>query len=157
MAETDEAARIARACADVMWAEDRASRSLGMAIEAVGAGTATLTMTVREDMVNGHGIAHGGFVFLLADSAFAFACNAYDQRTVAQQCQITFVRPAKLGDRLTARAAERWREGRSGIYDITVTGGDGAVVAEFRGHARTIPGTLLGEDAPPPPAARASG
>lgn len=143
----EDAAALARACAEAMWAEDKASQGLGMRIEAVGPGTATLSMTIREDMVNGHAIAHGGFVFLLADSAFAFACNAYDQRTVAQQCQITFIKPARLGDCLTARAAERWREGRSGIYDITVTDGTGATVAEFRGHSRTIPGTLLGDGA----------
>ena len=146
MVPTDPEA-LARACADAMWAGDRASQGLGMRIEAVGPGSATLSMTIREDMVNGHEIAHGGFVFLLADSAFAFACNAYDQRTVAQQCAITFLRPARLGDRLVARAEDRWREGRSGIYDITVTDADGATVAEFRGHSRTIPGTLLGDAA----------
>lgn len=137
---------LARACAEAMWAEDKASQGLGMEIVDVGPGTATLAMTIREDMVNGHAIAHGGFVFLLADSAFAFACNAYDQRTVAQQAQITFLKATTLGDRLTAHAAERWREGRSGIYDITVTRQDGTTVAEFRGHSRTIPGRLLGGD-----------
>jgi phenylacetic acid degradation protein PaaD len=143
--EHDEATarEIARASAEAMWADDKASQGLGMAIEDVGPGTATLTMTVRADMVNGHDICHGGFIFLLADSAFAFSCNSYNQRTVAQQCNVTFLKPVKLGERLTARAAERWREGRSGIYDITVTDGAGTVIAEFRGHSRTIPGTLV--------------
>jgi len=139
----------ARACADAMWAEDRASQGLGMEIVSVEPGKAVLTMTVREDMVNGHAICHGGFMFLLADSAFAFSCNTYDQRTVAQSCAISFLKPVKLGDRLTATAAERWREGRSGIYDITVTDQTGTTVAEFRGQSRTIAGRLLdGADAP---------
>lgn len=135
---------LAEACAAAMWADDNASKALGMEILAVGPGTATLAMTIRPDMVNGHAIAHGGFVFLLADSAFAFACNAYDQRTVAQHCAITYLKATRLGERLTARAEERWREGRSGIYDITVTNAAGETVAEFRGHSRTIPGTLTG-------------
>ncbi len=126
-----------------MWAEDKASQGLGMEIVSVEPGKAVLAMTIREDMVNGHGICHGGFMFLLADSAFAFSCNTYDQRTVAQSCAISFLKPVKLGDRLTATAAERWREGRSGIYDITVADQSGAAVAEFRGQSRTIAGRLL--------------
>lgn len=143
-----DAQETARACADAMWAEDRASKGLGMEIVSVEPGKAVLTMTVREDMVNGHAICHGGFMFLLADSAFAFSCNTYDQRTVAQTCTISFLKPVMLGDRLTATAAERWREGRSGIYDITVTDQAGTTVAEFRGQSRTIAGRLLeGTDA----------
>jgi len=138
-----DAQETARACADAMWAEDRASKGLGMEIVSVEPGKAVLTMTVREDMVNGHAICHGGFMFLLADSAFAFSCNTYDQRTVAQTCTISFLKPVMLGDRLTATAAERWREGRSGIYDITVTDQAGTTVAEFRGQSRTIAGRLL--------------
>jgi acyl-CoA thioesterase len=134
---------LARACADAMWAEDQASQALGMRIEHVAPGEATLSMSVRADMTNGHGICHGGYIFTLADSAFAFACNTYDQRTVAQHCAVTFLRPGRLGDVLTARAVERSRIGRSGIYDVTVTAGTGEVVAEFRGHSRTISGTLL--------------
>jgi acyl-CoA thioesterase len=136
---------VARACAAIMWAEDSASRGLGMELLAVGPGTAELAMTVRPDMVNGHGICHGGFIFTLADSAFAFACNAYDQRVVAAQCAITFLAPARLGDRLTARGVERQRFGRNGIYDITVTRADGTPIAEFRGHARTVKGRFLPE------------
>jgi len=143
-----DANQIARACADAMWAEDKASQGLGMEIVSVEPGKAVLTMTIREDMVNGHAICHGGFMFLLADSAFAFSCNTYDQRAVAQSCAISFLKPVKLGDRLTATAAERWREGRSGIYDITVTDQTGTAVAEFRGQSRTIAGRLLeGPDA----------
>ena len=131
---------VARRSAEAMWAGDRASRSLGMEILDVGPGRATLRMTVTDDMVNGHAIGHGGYTFTLADSAFAFACNSRNARTVAQHCAITFIVPGKLGDRLTARAAERSRSGRSGIYDITVTRQDGTVIAEFRGHSRTIEG-----------------
>jgi acyl-CoA thioesterase len=138
-----DAAALARACADAMWADDAASRGLGMQFIAVEPGRAVVAMTVTDKMVNGHGIAHGGYIFLLADSAFAYACNTYNQRTVAQHCAITFVTSAKLGDRLAARAVERQRAGRSGIYDITVTREDGAIVAEFRGHSRSVDGALL--------------
>lgn len=97
---------LARACADAMWKEDNASGGLGMEILDIGAGRATLTMTVKENMVNGHGIAHGGFIFTLADSTFAFACNSYNERAVAAHCNISFIRPGKLGDRLVATARE---------------------------------------------------
>ena len=134
--------QLARACADAMWAEDDASKGLGMEIVDVGPGRATLAMTVKPHMVNGQSIAHGGFIFLLADSTFAFACNSRNERAVAAQCDITFIRPGKLGDRLVATAREISRSGRSGIYDIRVTADD-AVIAEFRGHSRTIAGTWL--------------
>ena len=134
---------LARACAEAMWTEDAASRGLGMQLISVEPGRAVLAMTVTDTMVNGHNICHGGFIFTLADSAFAFACNTYNQRTVAQHCAVTFVTSGRLGDRLVARAVERHRAGRSGIYDITVTREDGAVVAEFRGHSRTIEGELV--------------
>lgn len=133
---------IARACAEAMWAEDDASKGLGMEIVEIGPGFATLAMTVRPDMVNGQRIAHGGFIFTLADSAFAFACNSHNERVVAAQGQITFIKPGKLGDRLVATAREVTRGGRSGIYDVRVTAGD-TVIAEFRGHSRVIPGTWL--------------
>lgn len=133
---------VARACADAMWAEDDASKGLGMEIVEVGPGFATLAMTVRSDMVNGQRIAHGGFIFTLADSAFAFACNSHNDRVVAAQGQITFIKPGNLGDRLVAKAREVTRGGRSGIYDVRVTAGD-TVIAEFRGHSRVIPGTWL--------------
>ncbi|MET9275556.1 hydroxyphenylacetyl-CoA thioesterase PaaI [Kribbella sp. NPDC003557] len=136
----DLAARVAAA----MWAEDTASAGLGMRLVTVGEGTARLEMTIREDMVNGHGIAHGGFVFTLADSAFAFACNSRNRVTVAQACDIVFVAPARRGDRLVADARERTAFGRNGIYDITVTRGD-EVIAEFRGRSRQLSGTILEE------------
>ena len=133
---------LARACADAMWKEDGASQGLGMQILEVKAGHAVLAMTIQPHMVNGHGIAHGGFIFTLADSAFAFACNSHNQRTVAAQCNISFIRPGKLGDTLVARAREISRTGRSGIYDVRVTVND-TVVAELRGHSRTIGGALV--------------
>jgi acyl-CoA thioesterase len=116
-----DALMLARRSAEAMWADDRASRGLGMEIADIGPGSATLAMTIREDMTNGHGTCHGGFIFALADSAFAFACNSYDQRAVAQHCSVSFLRPAQLGDRLTARCVERTRAGRSGIYDVRST------------------------------------
>jgi acyl-CoA thioesterase len=133
---------IARACADAMWAEDDASKGLGMEIVEIGPGHATLAMTVRPDMVNGQRICHGGFIFTLADSAFAFACNSHNERVVAAQGQVTFIKPGRLGDRLVATAREITRAGRSGIYDVRVTVGE-TVIAEFRGHSRVIPGTWL--------------
>jgi acyl-CoA thioesterase len=133
---------LARACAKAMWEEDDASQGPGMEIVEVRSGEATLTMTIQPHMVNGQRIAHGGFIFLLADSAFAFACNSHNQRAVAAQCDIAFIRPGKLGDKLVATAREISRNGRSGIYDVRVTAGD-TVVAEFRGHSRTIAGTWL--------------
>jgi acyl-CoA thioesterase len=133
---------LARACADAMWKEDDASGALGMKIVEIGPGSATLTMTVRPEMVNGQRIAHGGFIFTLADSAFAFACNSHNERAVAAQGSITFIKPGKLGDVLVATAREISRNGRSGIYDVRVTAGDD-VIAEFRGHSRTIAGTWL--------------
>jgi acyl-CoA thioesterase len=137
---------VARACADIMWADDRATRRLGMTLLSVGPGRAEMSMPVTDDMVNGHGLCHGGFIFTLADSAFAFACNSYNVRCVAQHNSITYVRPGRLHETLTATAGERSRSGRSGIYDVRVTGSDGSVVAEFRGHSRTIGGCFLAEN-----------
>ncbi len=134
---------LAEACARAMWERDSASQGLGMKIEAVGPGEATLSMTVRRDMVNGHDICHGGFIFLLADSAFAFACNAYDVNTVAASCDIAFLKAARLDDRLIAKAHETWREGRNGIYDIVVNNEAGVVVAHFRGKSRTVGGSVI--------------
>lgn len=133
---------LARACADAMWKEDDASKGLGMKIVEVKAGHAVMSMTVLPYMVNGQRIAHGGFIFLLADSTFAFACNSRNDRAVAAQCDITFIRPGKLGDVLVATAREISRTGRSGIYDVKVMTGD-TVIAEFRGHSRIIAGTWL--------------
>jgi acyl-CoA thioesterase len=133
---------LARACAEAMWKDDDASQGLGMEILDVKAGQATLAMTVKPHMVNGHGIAHGGFIFLLADSTFAFACNSRNERTVAAQCNISFIKPGKLGDRLVATAKEISWTGRSGIYDVRVTV-DGVAIAELRGHSRTVGGAWV--------------
>lgn len=134
---------LAEAVATAMWARDRAGQALGMRIEAVGPGTATLAMPVRGDMVNGHHICHGGLIFTLADTAFAYACNAYNRNTVASGCSIDFVAPGKEGDTLTAEAVERSRSGRTGVYDITVRDGAGKTVALFRGKSYTISGEVI--------------
>ncbi|MBC7801155.1 MAG: hydroxyphenylacetyl-CoA thioesterase PaaI [Gemmatimonadaceae bacterium] len=127
---------LAERCAEAMWASDHASQGLGIAIEHIAPGAARLSMTVAPQMLNGHGTCHGGFIFALADSAFAFACNTDGMVSVASQCSIVFLRPAGLGERLVAVAEERHRKDRSGIYDVRVTAG-AEVVAEFRGHSRT--------------------
>lgn len=135
---------IARAAADAMWADDRASQAMGMQIREIGVGRAVLSMRVREDMVNGHDIGHGGTTFSLADSAFAFACNSYDRVTVAAGAEIRFRRPTHLGDELFATATERSREGRDGVYDIVVARNapDGEVVAQFVGRSKEIGGSF---------------
>jgi acyl-CoA thioesterase len=130
--------------AEAMFAADEASRGLGVELLEHGEGTAALRMTVTPAMVNGHGIAHGGYVFLLADSAFACACNSHGPVTVAAGADITFVAPAYEGDVLVARAYERTRYGRSGLYDVTVLRGD-EVIAEFRGRSRSVRGTTSKE------------
>ena len=140
-----DAAEIARLSADAMWSGDKASQGLGMEVLEVGSGWARLVMMVTERMLNGHGSCHGGFIFSLADSAFAFACNSHGQPAVAQHCTITYVAPGRLGMRLVAEAHERQRGERSGIYDITVRDETGTVIAEFRGHSRTLPGSLIGD------------
>lgn len=125
----------ARECARVMYDADRASRELGIEIDVPAPGEATATMAVTATMVNGHSVCHGGYLFTLADTAFAFACNAYDNVSVAAAASIEFVRPARDGDRLTAAARERHRQGRSGIYDVDVTNQRGEQVALFRGRS----------------------
>jgi len=134
---------LAEASAKAMWNDDSASQRLGMSLDHIAPGEADLTMTITADMSNGHGNCHGGYMFTLADSAFAFACNSYNQMVVAQQCSITYLIPGRIGDRLTARAREVSRRGRSGIYDIRLTNQHGEHVAEFRGHSRTVKGTHL--------------
>jgi len=137
--------KIAEACATIMWKTDKCSQSMGMRLDAVGCGTATLSMVVKADMLNGQHNCHGGVMFSLADSAFAFACNGYNQFTVAQHCSISFLKPAHEHDKLIAVALERWREGRSGIYDVTITRND-ELIAEFRGHSRTVRGQMFPEE-----------
>jgi acyl-CoA thioesterase len=134
----NDAQAIAERSAQTMWSRDKASQTLGMELTAIGPGSAMITMTVTDSMVNGHDIGHGGYTFALADSAFAFACNSYKDDAVALHCDIVFSAPTRLGDTLTARAVERWRRGRSGLYDVTVTNQAGETVAEFRGLCRTV-------------------
>ena len=140
---------LARACAQVMWDNDRTSHGLGMEIEEIRRGYARLSMTITDAMTNGQNHAHGGFIFTLADSTFAFACNSYNQYAVAQHCSITYIAPGMEGDRLTAEAVERSRSGRSGLYDVTVRNQDSLVIAEFRGASRTVRGQHLPDEGQP--------
>ncbi|SPH24656.1 Acyl-coenzyme A thioesterase PaaI [Defluviimonas aquaemixtae] len=126
--------------AATMWAGDAASKLLGMTLDAVGPGRAVLSFTVGPEHLNGHGICHGGYIFTLADSAFAFACNSYNRIVVAQHNAITYLSPGREGERLKAEAVEVSLNGRSGTYDVTVTGGDGRKVALFRGASRQVEG-----------------
>ncbi len=135
----------AQRAAAAMWADDRASTWFGMELIAVDEGRATLALTVGEDHVNGHGICHGGVTFSLADSAFSFACNSRNQSTVAQHNTISYIRPAMLGDRLTAHAEEISLTGRSGITDVTVTNQKGELIASFRGASRAVRGQVFTE------------
>jgi acyl-CoA thioesterase len=142
-ATPQEAQVLAERVAAGMYARDRASQAMGMQIAAIGPGYAELTMTVRADMLNGHAICHGGFIFTLADSAFAFACNSYNLTTVASGCAIDFVAPAREGDVLAAMARERSVSGRTGVYDIEVTNQRGETVAYFRGKSYRIKGHVI--------------
>ncbi len=139
----EEAQALAQRCADAMFARDRASQALGMRIARIAPGFAVLTMTVRADMLNGHATCHGGFIFSLADSAFAFACNSHNFVTVAAGCSIEFLAPARDGDLLTATGRERASAGRSGVYDIDVTNQHGATIAVFRGKSARIKGHVV--------------
>lgn len=141
---TIEAELLAQACAERMWSDDHASQVLGMKLDAVGPGTARVTMTICREMVNGHGTCHGGFISTLADSAFAFACNSHGIVTVASGFDITFLKPAELGDVLVAEAREVAVSGRSGLYDVTVRCGD-TTIAEFRGRSRSLGRPILEE------------
>lgn len=136
----------AEKCAELMFEKDAATNGLGMQINQIAPGHATLQMTVRPEMLNGHSICHGGFIFTLADSAFAFACNTYNQLTVAQQNQITYVQAGRAGELLIATASETSRTGRSGTYSVTVTGDEGRTIALFHGLSRTIKGQHFPED-----------
>lgn len=129
---------LARTSAEAMYEADRASRSLGIVVEKVGPGRARARMKVTGEMVNGHDLCHGGYVFLLADTAFAFACNTYGVTTVAAGAEIVFIASARKDDELIAEAVERVRYRRSGIYDTTVRRQDGEPIAEFRGRSRSL-------------------
>jgi acyl-CoA thioesterase len=136
----EDARRLAETRSAAMWKTDHASQKLGMRIVAIAPGEARMEMEIRSEMANGHGMCHGGFIFALADSAFAFACNSRDQRMVASQGAISFIAPAKVGDTLTAQAREVHLRGRGGIYDVSVKNQRDELIAEFRGHCRAIPG-----------------
>ena len=134
---------LADAVTHAMWSRDRATQGLGIQILSVKPGYALMAMPVRGDMVNGHHICHGGFMFTLADSAFAFACNSYNQNTVASACHIDFLAPAREGDVLEAEAVERSLSGRTGVYDITLRTRSGKTVALFRGKSYRIKGEVI--------------
>jgi len=138
-----EAQAMADATAAAMWARDRAAQALGMKIVRVAPGAALLTMAVRPDMVNGHHICHGGMIFSLADTAFAYACNSYNKNTVASACHIDFLAPAKEGETLEADAVEQSAAGRTGVYDVTVRSSGGKTVALFRGKSYRINGEVI--------------
>ena len=140
-----QAQALAERVADGMYSRDRASQGLGMKIISVGPGHAEMTMTVRADMLNGHAICHGGFIFTLADSTFAFACNSYNLTTVASGCAIEYMAPAREGDVLTANARERSVSGRTGVYDIEVKNHRGETIALFRGKSYRIKGHVVEE------------
>ena len=135
--------QLAQSCADAMYQRDEASRNLGMEITQVSPGKATVTMPVSSIMIQGHGSCHGGYLFTLADSAFAFACNSYNKATVASGCSIDYMLGAREGDLLTASAAEQSRGNRTGVYDITITNQNGHVVALFRGKSYQVRGEVI--------------
>lgn len=136
---------VAQACARLMWANDRASKEMGLELGEVTPGEASVHLTVRPDMLNGHGVCHGGVIFAMADTAFAFACNSLNRQAIAMHCSISFIEKVGAGARLTAHAAGRALYGRNGIFDVIVTDDQGAKVAEFRGHSRTIGGEWTSE------------
>jgi acyl-CoA thioesterase len=136
---------VADCSARAMYALDHASQALGMRILEVRPGYARLSMTVRGDMVNGHNLCHGGLIFTLADSAFAFACNTYNSVTVASAASVEFLLPARLGDQLTATAEERSRSKRTGVYDVVVRNEQGESVALFRGRSHELGGSITTE------------
>jgi acyl-CoA thioesterase len=138
-----DADALARRAAEAMWRTDTASQWMGMNIEEVRAGYARLSMPVRPEFLNGHGICHGGFMFTLADSTFAFACNSHNQVAVAAGCAIEFLKPVQGEDHLTAECIEQTLSGRHGIYDVRVTNRAGDVVAMMRGKSAQIKGTLV--------------
>ena len=134
---------LAEQAAEAMWSRDRAAQTLGMSRVSIAPGQATLQMVVRPDMTNGHHICHGGLIFTLADTAFAYACNSYNQTTVASGCNIDFLAPAREGDTLEAVAIERSAAGRTGVYDVDVRVVGGGAVALFRGKSYRIKGKVI--------------
>ncbi|WP_227519898.1 hydroxyphenylacetyl-CoA thioesterase PaaI [Mangrovitalea sediminis] len=137
---------LAERCAAALFERDRATRHLGMQILRMAPGVSVLRMTVTEEMLQGHDTCHGGYMFTLADSAFAFACNSQNAATVASGCSIDYIAPAKLGDVLTATAEERSRNGRTGVYDVRVENQLGDLVALFRGKSYQVRGPVIREE-----------
>jgi acyl-CoA thioesterase len=138
-----DAQDLAHAAAQAMYQNDRASQALGLVLEEVRPGYARMSMIVRPEMLNGHQICHGGMIFTLADSTFAFACNSYNINTVAAGCSIEFMQPVPGGEQLNAEATEQLQSGRHGVYDIRITNRAGEVVALFRGKSTQIRGTVV--------------
>ena len=134
---------VAQACAERMWADDRASREMGLELGDVRPGEAKVHLTVEPRMLNGHGVCHGGLLFALADTAFAFACNSLNARSIAMHCSISFIEKVMAGRRLTAHACARAKYGRNGIFDVSVKDDLGVTVAEFRGYSRTLGGAWI--------------
>jgi acyl-CoA thioesterase len=143
MSSARNAQALAEAVGRTMYARDRTSQFLGIALDEIRPGYARMSLRVSADMVNGHGMCHGGFIFMLADAAFAYSCNSHNHNAVASGCTIDFLAPAHVGDVLTAVAQERTLAGRSGIYDIDVTNQDGKRIAVFRGKSHRIPGETV--------------
>ncbi|MFR0690654.1 hydroxyphenylacetyl-CoA thioesterase PaaI [Enterobacterales bacterium AE_CKDN230030158-1A_HGKHYDSX7] len=141
-----DATQLARACAEAMYERDQATRRMGIQLLDAGPGSARLSMRVREDMIQGHGTCHGGYLFALADSAFAFACNSYNDATVAIGCSIDYVAPAREGDELIASACEQSRSGRTGNYDVRIENSQGQLIALFHGKSYKVRGTVLAQE-----------
>ncbi|QJE00542.1 hydroxyphenylacetyl-CoA thioesterase PaaI [Massilia forsythiae] len=140
--------RLAELAGKTMYERDPASRALGMTLDAIRPGYARMSMPVRADMLNGHGSCHGGYIFMLADSAFAFACNSHNANTVGAGCSIDYLAPGREGDLLSAEAVEQALAGKTGVYDVTVRNGEGRAIALFRGKSHRVAGTLVPVDAP---------
>lgn len=134
---------LAEAVASAMFARDPASQALGMTIDAIGPGRASMSMAIRTDMLNAHQSCHGGIIFALADSAFAFACNSYNLNTVGAACTIDYLAPGRLHDVLTAEAQEQALNGKSGVYDVKVSNQDGRTIALFRGKSLRVGGEVI--------------
>ena len=149
----EQAHQLAQDAAQAMWSRDHVAQALGMTLDEVRPGYARLSMVIRQDMVNGHAICHGGMLFTLADTAFAYSCNSYNLNTVASACHIDFLAPSHLGQTLVAEALERAMGGRTGVYDVTVSIAGGKTVALFRGKSARIKGEVTTSFAPAPAAA----
>ena len=139
--------QLAELAGRTMYERDPASRALGMTLDAIGPGHARMSMRVRADMLNGHGSCHGGYIFMLADSAFAFACNSHNFNTVGAGCTIEYLAPGRPGDVLVAEASEQALQGKTGVYDVSVSTQDGRRIALFRGKSHRVAGLVAEPDA----------